>query len=200
MLYNDVLNHNNRKNWCSLIKKLLCDLGFVDVWLFQTIGNVDLFLYNVKQRINDQFMQNWNFRLNESSRAVFYKSIASFRFQPYLNICSIKKVRVAFSRLRMSSHKLLVETGRWQQPVIQFDNRKCTSCDILEDEFHFILQCNMYDNLRKQYIPPYYWRHPNMLKLIELVNSENECTVKRLTCFIEKAFNLRNDLLTVRRN
>ena len=59
--------------------------------------------------------------------------------------------------------------GRWAKPnKIQLDNRKCGSCDVLEDEFHFILQCSRYQDLREIYIKRYFWRRPNMLKLIEL--------------------------------
>jgi len=40
----------------------------------------------VSYQLNDQFIQNWNGRLEESSRAIFYKHISSFDFKPYLNI------------------------------------------------------------------------------------------------------------------
>ena len=42
-----------------------------------------LFLSLAKQRLKDQFIQNVNGRLQESSRAIFYKHISSFRFKPY---------------------------------------------------------------------------------------------------------------------
>jgi len=61
-------------------------LGFYDAWLIQDIGDSVLFLSFVKQRLKDQFIQNWNRRLEESSRAVFYKHISSFGFKPYLHI------------------------------------------------------------------------------------------------------------------
>jgi hypothetical protein len=50
MLYNDVVHNPYRRNWCSLVKNLLCELGFIDAWIFQTVGDADLFLLNVKQR------------------------------------------------------------------------------------------------------------------------------------------------------
>ena len=53
----------------------------------------------------------------------------------------------------MSSHRLKVETGRWQQPIaIAFNERKCTLCLKLEDEFHFLLECPLYKDLRKKYV------------------------------------------------
>ena len=74
------------------------------------------FLYNVKLRLNDHFMQNWNGRLHESLRINVYNYIASVKFQSYLNVCIITKFRVSVSRLRLSAHRLCIETGRWTKP------------------------------------------------------------------------------------
>ena len=75
--------------------------------LFQDIGDSVLSL--VKQRLKDQFIQNWNGRLEESSRAIFYKHISSFGFKPYLNISNISKFRYSMTKLRVTSHRLSIE-------------------------------------------------------------------------------------------
>ena len=67
MLKYDFERNPDEKNWCSLLYGLLCTLGFNDVWLFQDIGDSVLFLSLVKQRLRDQFIPNWNERLEESS-------------------------------------------------------------------------------------------------------------------------------------
>ena len=82
MLKYDFESNPDKKNRCSLMYGLLCTLGFNDAWLFQDIGDSVLFLSLVKQRLKDQFIQNWNGRLEESSRAIFYKHISSFDFKP----------------------------------------------------------------------------------------------------------------------
>ena len=65
MLKSDSDENPEKTNWCSLLKSLLCRLGFYDVWLFQTVGNSDIFLYNVKLRLNDNFIQSWNTRIHQ---------------------------------------------------------------------------------------------------------------------------------------
>ena len=40
----DCENNIRVKNWCSLLKQLLCTLGFYEVWLFQEVGNASVFL------------------------------------------------------------------------------------------------------------------------------------------------------------
>ena len=66
-------------------------LGFYDVWLSQGVGNYDGFMLVLKQRLTDNFVQNWHSRLEDSSRAVMYRSIASFKFQPYLHHLNVTK-------------------------------------------------------------------------------------------------------------
>ena len=140
ILKNDLEYYHNKTNWCSLLKNLLCSLGFVDAWTFQGEGNNDMFLYIVKQRLNDQFIQNWYARLTQSSRALFYNTISSFRFQPYLECFNISKFCQSFSRFRVSSHRLHIEAGRWTRPLsTPISDRKCARCNTIEDEYHFVM-------------------------------------------------------------
>ena len=40
--------------------------------------------------------------------------------------------------------------GRWNKPnpnPILLEDRKCYTCNDLEDEYHFVLVCPLYDNL-----------------------------------------------------
>lgn len=105
------------------------------------------------------------------------------------------KFRISLSRLRLSSHRLYIETGRWQQPSIPIDERKCIFCNCLEDEYHFIIQCRQYRELRKQFLPSRFWKHPSMYKFIELINSNNETLIKKLKAnYLEKAFTLRSSI------
>ena len=102
----------NIQNWASLVRNTLSNLGFFNVWIAQGVGDVNIFLSVIKQRLSDTFVQNWHERLNESSRASNYRHICNFRFQPYLDTLTLKQFRVAMSKLKVSSHRLLIESGR----------------------------------------------------------------------------------------
>ena len=126
--------------WASLVRNLLCNLGFYEVWLNREVGDEKIFLKIVKQRLHDQFCQIWHEELENSSRALFYRNISDLHFLEYLDFITIRKFRVAFTKLRASSHRPEVETGRWTRPnSVPFDQRVCKVCIKLEDEFHFIL-------------------------------------------------------------
>jgi len=163
MLKSDSDTYPSRKSWCALLKQLLGNLGYYEVWLFQEVGHVKLFLFNVKARLNDNFIQGWHSRIENSSRAAFYQHVAHFKFQPYLNVCGITKFRYYLTRIRVSSHRHYIESGRWAKPnPVPVEHRKCTICNTLEDEYHFLLECSIYTNLRCQYIPRYLRFKPNM--------------------------------------
>ena len=86
------------------------------------------------------------------------------------------------------SHRLEIEAGRWVRPNrVAVDERKCTFCQTIEDEYHFVIECALYSQLRKQYIPRYFWNRPSMFKFTELINTTNVNTVRKLSIYIYKA-------------
>ena len=101
---------------------------------------------------------------------------------------SVVKFTITLMRLHSATHRFLIETGRWVKPKpIALVNRKCITCNLIDDEFHFILVCPMYTFFR-HYIPYYYKNRPSMFKFIELLNNNNELIVRRLVLYCFKAF------------
>ena len=195
-MLNDITLQPLKQNWASCVKNLLSRLGFLHVWETQGVGNENAFLKIFKQRITDNFTSNWHSRLENSTRARSYLTFANFQYQKYLDILSIVKYRKSFSRLRLSSHRLAVEVGRWTKPnKTPYERGKCKNCNVLEDEFHFLFECSLYTDLRKMYISRYYWRHPNMMKFIQLLNSNHTKTLKNLSVYIYKAFQAHKENL-----
>lgn len=78
---------------------------------------------------------------------------------------------------------------------IPVNERKCAFCNCLEDEYYFVLQCRLYNDLRKRFIPSRFWKYPSMYTFIELINSDKTSIIKQLANYIEKAFVLRKNLL-----
>lgn len=195
IMMQDLQRLPDKTSWAKSVKMLLENLGFSHVWLSQGVGDMEIFMTLLKQRITDHFIQNWNEQLANSSRARTYSLISSFKFKPYLDFITIKKFRNALTRLRVSSHRLQIEVGRWHKPnKIPLENRKCQSCLCLEDEFHFILECPLYMDLRLDYINSYFWIRPNVPKFIELLTTENKTTIRNLSIYIFKSFKKHNEI------
>jgi len=49
---------------------------------------------------------------------------------------------------------------------------------------HFLLECPLYQDLRKKYVKTYNWKNTNMLQFIELIISENETVIKKYQCLL----------------
>ena len=68
----------------------------------------------------------------------------------------------------------------------------------IEDEYHFILECSRYNDLRRKYIKQYYRRIPSAYKLVTLLSVRN---VKELNnsgkylCLAKKLRNVNLSLL-----
>ena len=80
----------------------------------------------------------------------------------------------------MSSHRLQIEAGRRaRHNSIPLNEIKCSFCQVIEDEFHFVLECQLYSDLRKNYISKYYWRRSSIVKFLELLNSDNQTRIRK---------------------
>lgn len=195
MMLNDIDRLPNKKCWAKSIKTLFENLGFYYVWFFQGVGNENILIEQLKQRLKDTYRQHWGEQLDNSTRASSYRLFADFSFKLYLETLTLKKYRFAVTRLRLSAHRLAIETGRWHKPnKIPRNERKCLYCHTLEDEFHFLLECSLFKELRTQYIKKYFWKRPNIQKFVALLSSENYNISTNLALFIAKAFEKRNHL------
>ena len=119
---------------------------------------------------------------------VIHKEIKTvFECESYMN-CNIRRdVRVCFTRLRLSSHKFLVERARWLKVKVPYTQRTCTLCNSndIEDEYHVTLVCEYFRDVRKKYIKPFYYQRPNMMKFLDLMTSVSKKDRFRLMLFLK---------------
>ncbi len=53
------------------------------------------------------------------------------------------------SKFRLSDHHLQIESGRYHRPRKKPEDRKCQTCDILEDEKNCLLSCRINEKTRE---------------------------------------------------
>ena len=63
--------------------------------------------------------------------------------------------------MRILAHNLNIETGRFYN--LDRHETVCSMCNLkaFEDEYHFILQCEKYIDVRRRYLKKYYWLRPS---------------------------------------
>ena len=184
------VDKKNSNNWAYNVKQLLCSTGFGDVWRDQGVVDPEGFCSAFKLRLWDIFRQDWSSRLSNSSRARFFREVnPNHKFNNILDIVNTPSHRTALCRLITSSHYLGIEKGRWTRPVIPTENRLCTVCNKLDDEYHFLLECSSYIELRTKFIPKKFYKRPSMYKCIQLLTSDHKKTLRNISKFVFMASN-----------
>ena len=149
--------------------------------------------------MQDEFYQNNVELLRNAPTARLYKAIYTKHETPqYLeNVNS--KFRHFLTKIRLGSHHLISETGSWARPKILYSERKCIYCSVLGDEYHHILECSKFTELRRQYIPNHYYTNPSMLKFTSLSLCKKKNVMNNLSIYIRKSFQVSITLPYLRR-
>ena len=100
------------------------------------------------------------------------------------------------TRIRCSAHNLFTETGRHQN--IARNDRICKHCihRNIENEYHFILTCPIYRDLRLKYLPKFAYSWANIQKMVKLFSSQKRKHCINLSNYIFAATKLRDELQT----
>lgn len=201
MLY--TLDQQGRKTWATSVREMLCRHGFQEIWEAQAVDNVYIFLREFTHRVKQEYILKWQYNLEQSSKLSLYRmlSVECDTMQPYLYRVDLKYYRSGLAKLRCSSHNLRIEKGRHSDELMA--NRVCEIClktrnmYILEDEYHFVMSCPSYNNLRQTYIADWVNTPSTFEQFLSLLTEEGENTVKNLASFIYQASKLRKELLEV---
>ena len=163
------------------LKKYYLSIGLNYAWLNQCVDNVENLLLKLKERIIGSFISEVTAFLENSPKCKFYKHMYSMHTLQYYLDRPVNYIYKPFiCKYRICAHNLNIETGRFNN--INRNERFCFNCNknSIEDEYHFILECSRYDDLRRKYVKQYYWRNPSAYKLVTLLSVRN---VKELNNF-----------------
>ena len=95
-----------------------------------------------------------------------------------------QKTRIFLRKFRTTNHKLPIETGRWNN--IDRANRICTKCDniTIGDEYHYIMECKHFSNIRNRFIVTNLRERPNILKFKQIMSAYQKQNLEKLCKFI----------------
>ena len=84
----------------------------------------------------------------------------------------------------------MIEKGR--HIGLDRDQRYCFNCDnVVENEYHFLLICPFYNDIRSTYINRKYYSPPSLHKFHMLMSTKNENLIKNLAMYVYYAMKLR---------
>lgn len=189
-------NNTLLNSWSCNVKKLLDDLGFSYLWNCDRISEMNVKL--IIQRIHDQYLQQWLSELGSSSKLDYYREFKlNFIQASYLNTVNVEAHMKALARFRCSSHNLEIEEGRYRN-IIRSE-RLCRRCNMnqVESEYHFLLICPFYRELRLTLLDNYYYTWPNMNKFNKLMSTTKRSVIIKLAKFVYLALKKRNESVVV---
>ena len=144
--------------------------------------------------LKDKYLHEWY--STKQSLAVgkldtYTRIKSNFGFEKYLSSFPFTH-RKDLTRLRISSHRLYIELGRYAR--IERSDRKCSkySMDVIGDKIHFMLECPAYKTYRGALITAVVksCRNFNMMndfnKYFWLLNCENDKIIQELAKFVHK--------------
>ncbi len=154
-----------KKCWLFNIHKIVYEtLGLKHLWdnqgqykkatsqIRQVVNNLKhIYEFQWRNEINKKPEQNKGSGNKLRTYAVFKKC---FNYETYLDFHPDFRKRRLITKLRISSHRLEVEIGRYQGKQYvrkQAKDRVCTFCDTgaVEDEIHVLMHCPLYNSQRK---------------------------------------------------
>jgi hypothetical protein len=144
------LEARNEK-WILHIKNELTSLG----WNYILSKNhVEFKVFSViKQRLLVVHKQNMLENITRFSKPhLYHHFVDNFCLQTYLMKLIDKKYTRLITEFRMSNHILNIEID-WLHKVNRSE-KLCTCCNFydIEDEFHFLLKCPLYGDVRKHFL------------------------------------------------
>ena len=143
--------------WLKHIKELLCKVGLQEIWNNFGGINTNSVVSKLKEKLQSIYYSDWLREINgadvngQHKLRTYCKFKQNFEMENYLKFGIPVNKRNKFCKLRISAHTLQIEAGRYTRPKTPVELRKCQLChdNVIEDETHFVLDCNCYNDLRE---------------------------------------------------
>ena len=135
----------------------------------------------VIKHLNDQYIQKWFSYLSTMPKLCTYNMLnTDLTFEKYLECITNTNHRTKLARFRCSSHNLEIEIGRYNYRRVERQNRACRCCNVgmIEDEYHFLLVCSSFSDIRRQCLLSYFSRWPSVTKFKKIMTESQSCVVK----------------------
>ena len=148
------------------------------IWHLEDVNQKHL-KSGLKLRLSDIDKQEWLANVHGNILCLNYRIFKEeFGREQYLTLLE-PNLRRTLTKFRSGFHNLPITNRRYDE----IDDRNvCPLCQSdVGDEFHYLLVCPSFEYHRNSFLPPYYNRHPNVLKFKELLTSNNKRILIKVT-------------------
>jgi hypothetical protein len=138
-------DHELCKNWSNNVKEILYQIDMHEEFIHKNMCNID----NVQIKCMENDKMEWLNALPLKPKLRTYRTFKrEIKTEDYVKYCLNRKRRSLMTQFRIGILPLHIETGRFRN--VPEDERKCKVCDFndIENEFHFLCICNVYNEFR----------------------------------------------------
>ena len=161
LIFSNIDAHGNNLPWAVNIRKIFSTNGMLQEYLHK-LNETEEARYGpmaekLHQRLRDQFNQISFEVIKTSSKMKMLNLLKTTAGkETYLTEVTNSKHRIAMTKLRLSGHRLEIETGRYNKTDVV--ERLCLYCQFtgqktVEDEIHFLIRCPMLSEIRENTLP-----------------------------------------------
>ena len=192
-----------KQSWASCMYTILNQLNMQELWELQ--GNFSGTTYSqpFKSSLEKMYATQWKTyisRENVPNKLCTYAEFKQdFKIENYILSLPLK-ARRNFTKLRISAHRLAIETGRYSKPKTPREERLCVLCNKseVEDERHMLMECTFYDDERTLFIQSIhefsnvtFINTPEMFHLFMSCHNGDTEFGKAVCLFVTSSFNKR---------
>jgi hypothetical protein len=192
MLYD--LDIKGKNNWASNVRICLYEIGLGYAWENQGVGDENVFMHTLRQRLIDSRWQTWNSHVQISERFTMYRAYTSdHSVKNYLLLDMESHMRRILTKFRLGISDIKVHKYRYNK--VHDSDLICPLCnEAIEDEVHFVLKCPALLDLRLKFIHKRYLAYPCLFRLCLLMAANDNNTIRNFALFLHRAFRLRETL------
>ena len=150
-------NKHSTDKWCSNVHSLLKSIGMEEIWKANTLTESEAKQWRsrIKERIREREETQWKESMQTKPKLRTYRQLKTkLQFERTYLTTRDREAREVMTRLRGGTNELRIETGRYaitnRDRPLELNERRCLIClnGEIEDETHFVMNCNVYDDLR----------------------------------------------------
>ena len=147
------------KTWLFRVTSFLRDIGFHNLTPLDH-GDTRPVIVLIKCALKELYDGKWHEKL-VSDHAVrgrvqggnklrtYRKFKKEYATEQYVSGINQKKYRSAYAKFRCGVAPIKIETCRYGLQRVPVEQRFCETCHVVEAEFHVVMKCTLYDDIRK---------------------------------------------------
>ena len=172
------------------------------------MGHLNRFVSVFKQRLLDQFQQDWSASITSKERFEFYSIFKqSIQIEKYTDFLQLRCFREAYIKFRFGISPILVHRLRYRNDIIPRDLLCSVRKDEIEDESHVLFSCKAYEDLliliiinNNNFRKDVSWFNGSHTAAVadvsHVTSADNETTIWEVSRFLYRVLQRRNDIVT----